>query len=565
MEDHPIVWPETTIFLGAGATSKLKMPTSAAQGNLLFALAQGKKDDLTLLEADPSVQVQAERTAELLKCLDWEPHCLGDFDDKQLLLLPKLFPNIPDESRRKNRMIELRRDYDWSALKTAISIVSGGSQEVPELFIQSLFNFLDVHILGRRGIKTWRHGGEIFLTPERLTAARQCLVMFINHMFACAWYNIVHNMPEVLTPYKKFTDVLAELMQEEGEKFWNDSGHDCSVLNKRKFYLFSYSILTTNFEPVFLWLLYNSHLRKNKTPKYVGSPALPIKLFYDFPNNLAMREPAEFPGGDLMPNIWYPANEGSVQRLNDSRHTQDRILRIGKYYSVHGFSNTRLCPYCKKLNIHVGDSWGDESMTLFPPGIIQDFSWGARARTGTEEQARERGVSDALQCAFCGHITEAKDNYMVMQTSFKGGNPAFIEEITAEALAMLQGTRHIVLLGYSLPPDDAIWRSILSAMKERKDRKVYCSVVCGHDGPDRWLRGDELQNHVNENKQEDKQGAKAIQNAIDVFGLENVRAYTAGIPDVFKMGDKKVIKDLLYPHFPGWDLDCFENGMVVRK
>lgn len=564
MEKHSIIWPETTIFLGAGATAKLNMPPSDEQGKLLFKLAH-TNDVLFELQQSPSVQCQASATEKLLKCLDYEQRNIAFFSDEQKQIVQELLSSIPMD-RRESRMIELRQDYDWPALKIAIRTLNGGCEKnnVPSQFIQSLFNFLDVHIIGKRGIKTWDRETEVFLSPERLTAARQCLIMFINHMFACAWYNIVRNKPDVLTPYQKFSDVLADLMQEEGVNFWNESNHDCTVLNKRKFYLFSYSILTTNFEPVFLWLLYNAHLRRNKSSEHVGSPALPVKLFYDFPNNLAMREPAEVPG-EVTPNIWYPANEGSVQRLNDCRHTQDRILRIGKYYSVHGFSNTRLCPYCKKLNIHIGDCWVNTSPSLFPPGIIPDFSWGVQARSEEEESARKNGVSDALQCAFCGHITEAKDNYMVMQTSFKGNNPPFIEEITAEALAMLQGTRHIVLLGYSLPPDDAIWRSILSAMKERKNKKLYCTVVCGYGGPDRWLSGSELQKHVNMYKTEDKQGASAIQNAIDVFGLDQVRAYTAGIPDVFKNGDKTAVKDILYPQYPGWDLDCFENGNVKRK
>ena len=565
MKKNSIVWPETTIFLGAGATAQLCMPTSDEQGKLLFKLAH-TENVLFELQQSQSLKCQAVATEKLLKCLDYKQRNIAVFNPEQKQIVQELLSSI-EQGRRESRMIELRQDYDWPALKIAIRTLTGGcgKDQVPQLFIQSLFNFLDVHIIGKRGIKTWDKDTEIFLSPERLTAARQCLVMFINHMFACAWYNIVHNKPDVLTPYQKFTDGLAELMQEEGENFWDEFFHDCSVLNKRKFYLFSYSILTTNFEPVFLWLLYNSHLRKNKNPKYIGSPSLPIKLFYDFPNNLAMREPAETSDIGAAPNIWYPANEGSVQRLNDCRHLQDRILRIGKYYSVHGFSNTRLCPYCKKLNIHIGDCWGDASPTLFPPGIIPDFSWGVQARSQEEDFARKNGVSDALQCGFCGHITEAKDNYMVMQTSFKGNNPPFIEEITAEALAMLQGTRHIVLLGYSLPPDDAIWRSILSAMKERKEKKVYCSVVCGYGGPDQWLSGHRLKEHVDKYIQEDKQGAKAIQNAIDVFGLENVRAHTAGIPNIFKSGDKTIIKDILYPQYPGWELDCFNNGNVKRK
>jgi hypothetical protein len=49
-------------------------------------------------------------------------------------------------------------------------------------------------------------------------------------------------------------------------------------------------------------------------------------------------------------------------------------------------------------------------------------------------------------------------------------------------------------------------------------------------------------------------GINAIEAAIAVFGKDNVRAYTGGIPAVFLSGD-----DLLYPK------KCFPNGIAEGR
>jgi hypothetical protein len=120
---------------------------------------------------------------------------------------------------------------------------------------------------------------------------------------------------------------------------------------------------------------------------------------------------------------------------------------------------------------------------------------------------------------------------------------------------VFSGTKHVILMGYQLPPDDVVWRSAIAA--KRSNEEVYCSVVVGHKVEKRWIDGDELMKYVEKNRDKaDKAdyGINAIEAAMAVFGKDNVRAYTGGIPAVFLSGD-----DLLYPK------KCFPNGIAEGR
>jgi hypothetical protein len=128
----------------------------------------------------------------------------------------------------------------------------------------------------------------------------------------------------------------------------------------------------------------------------------------------------------------------------------------------------------------------------------------------------------------------------------------------------LENTKHVVLLGYSLPQDDVIYRAMLSACRARSRTPVYCSVVVGTKGPDGWLTGDAMMQFVDANRHDNDFGADTIQAAVDIFGPLRVRAYTAGIPRVFGLPPcRERILDLLYP--VGVEIDCFTPNGVCRE
>lgn len=142
-------------------------------------------------------------------------------------------------------------------------------------------------------------------------------------------------------------------------------------------------------------------------------------------------------------------------------------------------------------------------------------------------------------------------------------HPSYLEEIHRDMRVCLENTKHIVLLGYSLPLENVIYRAMLSARRARSQTSVFCSVVVGTKGPDRWLTGDAMKQFVDANRHASDSGAETIQAALDIFGADRVRAYTAGIPRVFGLPPcRQRILDLLYP--VGVGIDCFTPCGVWR-
>ncbi len=228
---------------------------------------------------------------------------------------------------------------------------------------------------------------------------------------------------------------------------------------------------------------------------------------------------------------WYPMNETAVQRLNDPEHITGRRVRIGKFYFPHGSSAFRECPNCGKLTCFLGDSWGYDSETLFPPQIINNGGVDINPRSMEEREARNNGVNDAVQCIHCGAITEAHHSAMIMQTNFKGGHPPYIEEIQRDMKVAIENAKHIILFGYSFPSDDFIYHSIFAARK-RLDDQLKCSIVgYGSGAPDKWLSGQELKQYVEQNESDGV--AVVYKNVKPLFNEKNIRLYGKGIPEVF--------------------------------
>ena len=563
--------PETILFVGAGATQALAMPPTSEEAKFLWNACDG--EPLTAKNIEESVTsfrgygdavalmvFVLDGGADGNKSVDWE-------DDRW----EKAFPGLAMGDVEK-LVRNLRRHYDCGALKLIAKAKKGNSREKKSRddYLQEVFTLMDVGIRDGRGFEVDVNGEMVFLPLERIKAAYETLILLINTMFACAWQKLINEDwgQKLLTPYRKFFHSLALFMQKEASKF---ESQGCAF-NKREFYQFSYSLVTTNFEPLFLWFIWKAHDKVNNHAVQVrlGNPGRVLKLLMNFPNSVGMRKPAD-KDETLSPDIWFPCTEAVAQNMNNPKYTDNRIFRLGKYFPVHGMSVTRHCPKCGRLNLYMGDTWDENSMTLFPNGIIAPFKWGQQPRTNQEKAAHKRGEYDALECHFCGALTHSYDNFMLMQTQLKQQPPSFIREATDEVLADITHAKHIVLLGYSLPLDDAIWGSLLSMMSRRKNgERLYCSVVATYDedGPDGWLYGKELDDYLESNGKlvEDREKVRAINNAIAVFGRENVRAYVQGIPDVFGKGTEEDVRKLLYPYDqPGWKISEFTTSGVVRE
>ena len=564
---HHIQRPETILFVGAGATAQLSMPTTDDQAGILWHLCDGELTSKRVEDAASGSKCfdgSGNVIVDLLKVVD--PGEGGtDSCDLETGLRVRAFPGIDAEQVRAV-VSELRRHYDWSALRLIAKTKKGDGydekdRKARENYLQEVFTLIDACLRESRGFYVYgKDDKKIFLSVARLRAARELLVLLINTMFANAWKRLVESSDgqDRLRGYRKFFDSLAKLMQQEGVDLSNSGIKEDLV----DFYKLSYSIITTNFEPMFLWFVWQGHLHANKGAEVrVGNPGRMLKLLMNFPTTVGMRKPADV-GEALDASVWLPCTEAVAQNVNNTSYQGNRTFRLGMYSPVHGMSTFRHCPVCGRLNLYLGDSWDENSTTLFPNGLIDKLKFGQQPRTEAEKNAWARGEYDALSCQFCGSLTRSYDNFMFMQTQLKCASPSFIKEMTDEALAQIAGAKHIVLLGYSLPLDDAIWGSLFTTMSRRPSyERLYCSVIDYIDGyDDKWYAGDALDQFLGEH------GSRAIKNAVVVFGKENVRAYVRGIPGVFGTGTVEDVKRLMYPYDqPGWNIPKFTADGVVRK
>lgn len=543
------IWPETLVFWGAGATAALGMPSTAAIGKIV--------KDLTSKKSCSSIVEYLQTTCfkpiaeELALFLEIVGVSLGEsylVPDKASGVLAKMLPNSNDVSRRKvaNRW---RQVYDWESLKAVANTINVENDGAA--FLTQLYNVLDGSIVQQSGISAEIKGRQTLLHGECVRRARMLLDYFTIASLSSGYLNTLDGTPSQIERYVEFVEMLAKLMEDEGirlSEYFAVSGLQASeekFYASRAFYLFSYAIVSMNYEPVFLWLLWNAHRNRNANPSCIGSRNRMLKLLNDHSLFFGIRK-IEDELGESDDSVWYPCNEPVVQRMN--RHNYDHYVnRVGKFFYPHGNVNFRECPNCGKLNISFGDAWGYRSKTLFvhnpfPDKFTQDYS-----PKDPEKGQFNQGLQDVQQCVFCGNLLHTENVSMVPQSAFKGRHAPFIEEIQRDMKMNVEKAKHIVLLGYSLPSDDVIWRSVMAAKKEGTK---YCSVVCGFKGEHKWMYGDELDAYCKRYEKDDHKedfGYSAIKNAIDVFGKNNVRAYTGGIPQVWENGIGAV-RDLLYPN-----------------
>lgn len=507
-----LLWPETFVFWGAGATASLGMPTTAQLGDIVKNLVE--TDDL-------------KTTIAGCKCL----HFYGDALTGFLSSVKKPLQDLLDPKDFAQRQI-----YDFEALRLVAKKLGGVDGYE---FLTSLYNLIDYGIHTQSGVVVIKEDGSLdVLLSDRLRGARNLLDLISMLSLSGAYLNVVENNPSKLQPYINFVENLAELMGDEGvalNDFRRAYGLKESFFASRYFYLFSYAIGSLNYESVFLWLLLNAHKKANENGSCIGENNRRIKLFNDFAVFFGIKKIGE--NKDVDDSVWYPYNEPVAQRLN-SHHEEHSVARIGKFFYPHGNVNFRECPSCGKLNISFGDEWNNFSKTLYAPGPFE---------AGAERP-----------CEFCGYELKSHNNAIIFQSSFKGGHASFLEEIQRDMKVCVQNAKHIVLLGYTLPADDLIWRTALTA---KTDGEKYCSVVVGYKGECKWLYGDELQSFISAHDNDaDKDcfGVAAIKNVIQMFGKENVRAYTGGIPQVWADG-KEAVHVMLYPK------ECFKTDICEER
>ncbi len=561
------VWPKTVVLWGAGATAHLGLPVTNDQARCLSTLAAirtgGLEERVRLAFPKANRQEQRDIVDFLLILGDTDGRTKRARQDEEIAqALHRQFEQL-DTANRRVRMEELRRTYDWPTLRrvilssprhyTSVSASGTSSAKSAPISLQDLFNLLDLHIQANIGFNALHPNGEkeiAFIRPDALPLARRALQLLIILQFVLGYRHLLEQA-NLLRPYKQFAESLARLMQKEGLQL-AAQGADTT---RRNYYLLGYSLVSMNWDPLLMWLVFNAHSEANhRWPVVsVGQPSRPQKLFNDLAYMVALRK---VEGEDL--NIWYMMNESTAQRLNDPNHLGDRYVRTGKFYFPHGSFNLRECPNCGKMNAYLGDKWNLVSPSLLPPMPFGAWSkdW-RRDRSKKEKEFRSRGDMDALQCVYCGSMMGFEQISLLMQTNFKGAMLPYLEETQRELRAALENAQHVVLMGYSLPKDDVFYRSVLAARlgnpSERSEKPLYVSLVGYHDkAPSRWLEGQEIEQAL----PLDCDLVRIYRDLSNIVagGDPNrvrVRAYGRGIPNVFAPGGGRVdderIRDLLFP------------------
>jgi len=244
-------WSETAILLGAGATASLGVPTTEQMGKTIYRLAE-ENGDINLLERIKAVY--AFRGIE--KELECFLSVLGDdlrndgvnLGEDSMINAKKILPNEFSIEQTKTRILQWMTNYDWNALRRLAKKVPIERNEYGRYLID-LYNIIDGSLLNNHGIQVQGipNNDPMFLFPYRLKAARNLLILLSNLMMACAYHKVVKDNPEIFEPYIKFIETLYDLMQKETVDLEN------LKYNMRDFYLMSYSIVSFNFEPIFLW------------------------------------------------------------------------------------------------------------------------------------------------------------------------------------------------------------------------------------------------------------------------------------------------------------------------
>ena len=527
--------PSTVVFWGAGATAKLGMRTTAAQSDYLLALAgvadaapaglAERVEDALGSGADAR---QRRLMVDLLTILGdgTGSATLHDPTGEQLAAMGQNWWPGANGHKLRERIGELRLAYDWPALQDVLRVCPGAA--AGNLKINDLFNMLDMHAPLGHGFRT-EHG--TFLDARRLMGAKTALRMILHAMFYIDWENCVGDRGRPLETYEAFAEWL-------GRKMYNSEPSFSGRLDRAGFIRGDIAFVSLNYDPIGLWAQFVANRRLNRAPdvEKVDGASRRIQLYHDMGHFIPSRriEPAGRPA------LWYPMNEASAQRINEIDAAGSERIRLSKFLFPHGCLCWRECPDCGKLSAYHGDEWTLRSPSPLPPPPLRGFERRSaypdlatldpldRHARVKESDLWSEGMVDARACLHCHTITTTEHTQTVMQSSFKQTPPSFIDEIQRDLRAIVMQADHVILMGYSLPPDDVDYRAFFAARRRRtaSGTPVRCTVV-GFDHALPPLAGPGGIDPDVVARQ------PAVASAREIFGEDNVRFCGEGVPDAF--------------------------------
>ncbi len=541
---------KTVIFWGAGATAALGFRITDHHGKFIRHLTGAVEP--TPLSVRIANALGASNVAPWTSALSDLITILGDTPeadesiesigpDELAAMRRSWYPGATDDTLRK-RIYALRLVYDWPALKKIVKICPGVAAD--HFTINDLFNVMDMHLPVGHG---FRDDEGQFLTARRLLGAKDALKMILLALFYIDYQICLSTKRDLINHYYDFAAALGRRMQRAAHHL-----SDQFNLDQPEFFRGDVSFVSLNYDPFFLWMQFvaNRDLNQNPSVPHIGSPAAQLEIFHDLGHFIPSRRIGR--GNPNHP--WFPMNEAAAQRLNEQDSGSKQKIRLTKFLFPHGSLCWRECPDCGKLSAYHGDTWSRFSPGLIPPPPLKIFEQNpldSRIDGDEAKRWREGGV-DARACLHCETLTSAHNTQTVMQSSFKQQPPSFIEEIQRDLRATVMRADHIILMGYSLPPDDVTYRSFFAARRQRGEgggdagSLVRCTVVGIDSKNPGWVAPGALNlDHFDRRS--------AVHAACDIFGKQNVRFFGGGVPNVFFDG-ANIVTDASLEKLLNWSL-----------
>jgi hypothetical protein len=548
--------PKNVIFWGAGATADLGIRTTKEQTKLIQLLT-GTREGGKPLEERIALAFGRNGKESGLCALKDLITILGDSDDaydsihhinaEQMSIMQRNCEVGTGVEDLQKRIVHLRLIYDWPALKSVVRICPASA--TAEFRINDLFNLLDMHIpigfgfpapAGNEKDGSGKGLQQQFFDARRLIGAKNALYMILTTMFYIDYQECLRSKRDRLDKYFDVADQIGRRMQRQGVKLAGEN----QPFDEPEFYQGDIGFVSLNYDPISLWMQFIAYRELNNSGAvpHIGSPAVPLHLYHDFGHMIPAR-------GISRPDPkrpWYPLNVAAAQRLNEVKYPSGYRVRLTKLLFPHGCLCWRGCPNCGKLSAYHPTQWDRYAADLFPPPPFRAFDptpcpgWVG----DSEKKERGKGSVDARACLHCGTLTYAHHTQTVMQSSFKSLPPSFIEEIQRDLRATAMQADHFIFMGYSLPQDDVTYRAFFSASRQRgrtsSDPPVRCTIVGKDPSNPGWYGPTALEARKSEFEKD-----SVVRAAQDIFGIENVRFFGGGIPDVFLDGGGKVTADKL--------------------
>ena len=140
---------EVLVIIGAGATAALGMPQTNSQTNIFRDLCEEEKPKEEILK-DYFSEADLIKVLSLLELLDGSENYFFGISDKDLENA-KIIYGKQDEKLLRNRILELRTEYDWNAAKKVLRICPHVTQN--DNLIRDAYSIIDKKLLAHQSIK----------------------------------------------------------------------------------------------------------------------------------------------------------------------------------------------------------------------------------------------------------------------------------------------------------------------------------------------------------------------------------------------------------------------------